>query len=106
MKLDKQLIEETVAKHGGSKKRFKHIAVTSDEETYEYLLKKMNRNVAEAVATAEAQKDYTAINNIMLKNCVLLGDMEAIDEDIDLFEQVMNELQKLKTKYTVKVKNV
>ncbi len=106
MKLDDKQVAEIIAKHGGKKKRFKRVIISSDDETYEYLLKKMNRNTAEAIAEAESKKDYTAINNIMIKQCVVLGDTEAIDEDLDLFEKVMEELQKLKTKYTVKVKNV
>lgn len=89
------------AKYG--KKRLHDIELETEDGSFRYVLRKPGRNVMEAVAKA-GDKDISAANKIFISNCVLGGDMEAIDLDGDVYLTVLGEIAALTTQKKIKVK--
>lgn len=91
------------AKYG--KKRIKEIALESEDGTFRYVLRKPGRNVMDAIAKA-GEKDVAAANRIFINNCVLGGDMEAIELDGDIYLTILQEIAALTTEKKIKVKKL
>lgn len=89
------------AKYG--KKRLHDIELETEDGSFRYILRKPGRNVMEAVAKA-GDKDIALANKIFISNCVLGGDMEAIDLDGDVYLTVLGEIAGLTTQKKIKVK--
>lgn len=85
------------------KKRIHDIELETEEGSYRFILRKPGRNVMEAVATA-GEKDIAGANKIFISNCVLGGDMEAIDLDGDVYLTILGEIAALTTQKKIKVK--
>jgi len=84
-----ELIQDSKAKY--SEKRIRLIEVKSgDGDVYQFLLRKPNRNVIEAVT--RTKDNVTETNKILIANCVLAGDDEAFENDCDVFGEVMKQL--------------
>ncbi|MFD2566078.1 hypothetical protein [Pseudotenacibaculum haliotis] len=99
--ITKEQRKEWEAKFG--KHRIKDITFEVDGISYGFVLRKPSRSVMEAVAK-EGEKNIAAANNIFLKNCVLGGDMEAIDLDGDVYLIVIKEISLLLNKKNITVK--
>ena len=68
--------EDLKAKYG---KRLKMITITiSDDESYEFAVVRPSRHVI--MAMASKKDDLEAANDILIKNCVQDGDMEALED--------------------------
>lgn len=78
--------------------------VLSEGESYNFVLRKPDRAVLEAMAKHAANKDVAATNKSLINNCVLGGDMEALNKDGEVYLEVLNKLNLLKheAKSTVK----
>lgn len=60
-------------------KRLRHITVqVDDDERYDYLLARPNKDLI--LAMASKKDDLTAANELLLNNCVKAGDMEALED--------------------------
>ena len=60
-------------------KRLRHITVqVDDDERYDYLLVRPNKDLI--LAMASKKDDLTAANDLLLNNCVKAGDMEALED--------------------------
>lgn len=69
-------IEELKAKFG---KRLKMVTITiADDESYEFAVVRPSRHVI--MAMASKKDDLEAANDILIKNCVQYGDMEALED--------------------------
>ena len=69
-------IEELKAKYG---KRLKMVTITiADDESYEFAVVRPSRHVI--MAMASKKDDLEAANDILIKNCVQGGDMEALED--------------------------
>lgn len=69
-------IEALKAKYG---KRLKLVSIDiSEDETYEYAVVRPSRHVI--MAMASKKDDLEAANEILIKNCVQAGDMEALED--------------------------
>lgn len=93
------------AKHG--KKLSELTVTTSDDETFVFILKKPSRHTIEAVGDIEKdKKGKTSIaSKIMIANCVIAGDMEALD-DGEVYSTVLTEVGKLFTKASAATKKL
>lgn len=88
------------------KKRIIQIELETEEGVLTYVLRKPNRSVMEAVALAGEKKDIKLANKIFIENCVLGGDMEAIDQDGDVYLTVLGEIAALTNQKNIKVKKI
>ena len=68
--------EDLKAKYG---KRLKMVTITiADDESYEFAVVRPSRHVI--MAMASKKDDLEAANEILIKNCVQGGDMEALED--------------------------
>lgn len=80
-------IEKLKAKYG---KRLNLVTITlSEEEKYEFAVVRPSRHVI--MAMASKKDDMEAANDILIKNCVQGGDMEAL-EDASVYIKMMETL--------------
>jgi uncharacterized protein (UPF0128 family) len=94
---------EWEAKFG--KKRIVDLEIeTQDGELVKFVLRKPDRAVLEAMAQHGIKNDVRSTNRALIKNCVLGGDMEALEKDGEVYLEVLTQLNKLKheAKSTVK----
>lgn len=93
------------AKHG--KKISELTVTTSDDETFVFVLKKPSRHTIEAVSDLESEKKgrVAAVSKIMMANCVIAGNMEAL-EDGEVYSTVLEEVGKLFTKASATIKKL
>ncbi|MBV7268371.1 hypothetical protein [Winogradskyella luteola] len=90
------------AKYG--KSRIVDLEVEVDGQSYNFVLRKPDRAVLEAMGKHAVSKNVQQTNKTLISNCVLGGDMEALDKDGGVYVEVLQNLQKLKTeaKSTIK----
>lgn len=93
---------EFESKYG--KSRISDLEVNVDDQIYRFVVRKPDRNVLEAIGTHAAQKNVKGVNNVLIKNCVLGGDMEALEKDGEVYLEVLNHINLLKTKATSTIK--
>lgn len=97
------VILEAKAKY--SEKRLRLVTVTTLEgDELEYLIRKPNRNVIEAVS--QLNGDLTKTNKILIANCVLAGDADSLENDSDVYGEVMKQLGALMKGATSTVKKL
>lgn len=72
--------------------------------TYRFVLRKPDRAVLEAIGRHAANKDISNVNKTLMKNCVLGGDMEAIEKDGSVYLNVLEQINLLKSKAQSTVK--
>ena len=75
------IVDFTEEEHAGMKlkygKRLKHVTVQVDEdERYDYLIVRPNKNIL--LAMAKKKDDLEEANDILIRNCVAAGNMEAL----------------------------
>lgn len=90
------------AKYG--KSRLSELEVAVDDAKYKFLVRKPDRAVLEAIGSHAAKKDVQKINQVLIKNCVLGGDMEALDKDGEVYLAVLDAINLLKSKATSTIK--
>lgn len=74
-------------------KRLKHVTVQVDEdERHDYLIIRPNKNIL--LAMAKKKDDLEEANDILIKNCVAAGDMEAL-EDSAVYTSVLTAIGQL-----------
>jgi hypothetical protein len=80
------------------------LEIEVDGRTYNYVLRKPDRAVLEAMGKHAVSKNIELTNKSLIKNCVLGGDMEALEKDGSVYVEVLEQLQKLKSeaKSTIK----
>tara|TARA_Y100001963_G_C6465629_1_gene302174 strand:- start:51 stop:383 length:333 start_codon:yes stop_codon:yes gene_type:complete len=93
-----EVINQLKAKHG---KSLTQATVIVEGEEYNYILKKPNRNVMEAIGKPAAENDIAKVNKIFIANCVVAGDMSALEDDGAVYAEVL----KLITELTSKVES-
>lgn len=102
-KFSAETISALKAKNG---KRLRYLKVTTEDGISEFILKKPSRATSSAVRDALEKKDETLASDIMLKNCVLAGDLEDIEEDAEVFTQVTQYIGTLVNKAEVAAKKL
>jgi len=74
-------------------KRLKHVTVQVDEdERYDYLITRPNKNIL--LAMAKKKDDLEEANDILIRNCVAAGNMEAL-EDSAVYTSVLTAIGQL-----------
>jgi hypothetical protein len=81
-----ELVLELKAKY--SEKRLRRLKIkTAEGDILEFIIRKPTRSVIEAVGNCKG--DATAANKILIANCVLAGDGDALENDGDVYGDVM-----------------
>ena len=91
------------AKHG---KRLRYLKVTTDDGVSEFIIKKPNRSVSMAVRDALEKKDEEGASEVMIKNCVIDGDLQDMEDDAEVFTQVTTYIGGLVNKAEVEAKKL
>ncbi|CDF80570.1 hypothetical protein BN863_28580 [Formosa agariphila KMM 3901] len=87
------------------KKRISDLSIeTSDGETVNFVIRKPDRQVLEAMGKHAAVKNVSATNKVLISNCVLGGDMEALEKDGEVYIEVLAQLNMLKQQAKATVK--
>ena len=74
-------------------KRLKHVTVQVDEdERYDYLIVRPKKNIL--LAMAKKKDDLEEANDILIRNCVAAGNMEAL-EDSTVYTSVLTAIGQL-----------
>lgn len=68
--------------------------LNGDGDVASFVLKKPSREVLYAIANYAQEKKLRKANEVLIKNCVLGGDMSALDDD-DIYFAVIEECSKL-----------
>lgn len=85
-----EMHSELKTKYG---KRLKHVTVQVDEdERYDFLIIRPNKNIL--LAMAKKKDDLEEANDILIRNCVAAGDMEAL-EDSAVYTSVLTAIGQL-----------
>lgn len=85
-----EIHSELKTKYG---KRLKHVTVQVDEdERYDFLIIRPNKNIL--LAMAKKKDDLEEANDILIRNCVAAGDMEAL-EDSAVYTSVLTAIGQL-----------
>lgn len=69
-------------------KRLRYLKVTTPDGDSEFIIKKPSRATSSAVREAIDKNDEEMAQTIMISNCVVIGDMEDIEEDAVVFTKV------------------
>lgn len=94
---------EWEAKYG--KKRISDLEIeTSDGEVAKFVIRKPDRQVLEAMGKHAAAKNVSATNKVLISNCVLGGDMEALEKDGEVYIEMLAQLNLLKNQAKSSVK--
>ena len=80
------------------KSRISDLDIEVDGKTYKFIVRKPDRNVLKAIGRHAAQKDVEKVNVVLIKNCVLGGDMEALEKDGEVYLEVLDSVNLLKSK--------
>lgn len=78
--------------------------LTGDGEKASFIICKPTRNVLNAVTEYAKDKDVEKINDVLISNCVLGGDMKYLDAEVgdtQVYTTVLEELGKLMEKKRV-----
>lgn len=91
------IVDFTPEDHGKLKtafgKRLKHVTVQVDtDERYDYLIVRPTKDTL--LAVAKKKDDLEAANDILIKNCVKAGNMEAM-EDSTVYTSVLTAIGQL-----------
>jgi hypothetical protein len=100
-----EMIDAWKAKYG--KHSLTQITVIGDQgETYEFILREPGRTTLDATASFGSKKDYAGANKVLISNCVLAGDKDAIDNIGSVYTAVLDEIGKLQKQKQVEVKKL
>ena len=83
--------------------------IPEDAERIEYIICRPQRNTTNAAAKYVGQGKYDAASRVMIKNCVLAGDMSYLEgngRNTDVLDGVMEELNKMLSKRGVEAKKL
>jgi hypothetical protein len=94
---------EWEAKYGKSRLSDLEI-VSGDGTTAKFVVRKPDRATLEAMGNHAASKNVQATNKVLISNCVLGGDMEQLAKDGEIYLEVLQALNNLKSeaKSTIK----
>ena len=99
--MNPQEIKDLKAKHGAG---LKMLNVTTEDGTeHEFVLKKPTRLVIQAIAATKGNE--TKSSDLMIENCVVGGDKEALN-DGEVFVAVLDEIGKLFGAATTTIKKL
>jgi len=111
-----QITKEDITKWKQTKSGLKRIEIPLDDEDLSgqgekacFIICKPTRNVLSAITLYAKEQDIEKINDLLVKNCVLGGDMKYLDTEVgdtQVYTTVLEELGKLMEKKRVISKNL
>lgn len=80
------------AKYGN---RLRMVTVETEDGRYDYLVVRPSRAHMMLVATKGKEGDFEAANNVLINNCVVAGDKNAIDDDYAVYSTLLSAIQEM-----------
>lgn len=87
--------EEYAAQEAKYGKRLRMVTVVTDDGRADFLVIRPSRQHMMLVASKGKDGDYEAANDVLIKNCVVAGNRELLDEDFAVYSTVLQVLQQL-----------
>jgi len=108
----KDITKEQIAKWKQTNGKLKEITITVPgliDEEFKFIICKPHRGVLSAMTEASKDKDADKVTDLLIKNCVLGGDMDSINEDdktsdVSVYLGILDELGKFMETKKVKSK--
>lgn len=97
MKFDRKAL---IAKHGENNLKMA-TATNEDGEEFQFVLKKPNRSVVQALNACQGNEEKA--EKILIKNCIVEGDMDGL-EDASVYVGILEQCGKLFKKANVELK--
>lgn len=106
-----EITKEKISEWKKTKGKLKQISIPLDDNDFDetgasanFVICAPTRNVLSALAHHGQEKDIDKVNELLIKNCVLGGDMQYLDKEIGdtaIFLSVLDEVGKLMEKKRV-----
>lgn len=71
-----------------------------------FVIRRPGRLVVDSVANHGVKKDIVNANKVLTKNCVLGGDMDIMENEGDVYEEVLKQLSELTQKRKSSIKKL
>lgn len=83
---------QLVEKYGN---RLRMVTVLTEDGRYDYLVIRPSRAHMMMVAAKGKDGDYEGANSALIKNCVVAGNRDVLEEDFSVYNTVMQAIQQL-----------
>lgn len=96
----KEITKEDISGWKKTKGKLKEVSIPLDDEDIDgecarFVVCKPTKNLLPAITEYGKQENIDALNNLLITNCVLGGDMDYLDSDVDVYLAVIEEVGKL-----------
>lgn len=95
----KEITKEEISAWKKTKGRVMEIAIPLDDEIEgecaKFIICKPTKNLLPAITEYGKKEDIDRLNELLITNCVLGGDMGYLDSDVDVYLAVIEEVGKL-----------
>lgn len=95
----KDITKEEISSWKKTKGRLSEISIPLDDdldgECARFIICKPTKNLLPAITEYGKKEDVDRLNDLLVTNCVLGGDMDYLDSDIDIYLAVIEEVGKL-----------
>ncbi|KQC30178.1 hypothetical protein [Flagellimonas eckloniae] len=95
----KDITKTDISEWKKTKGRLKEINIPLDDnmdgECAKFVICKPTKNLLPAITQYGKDEDIDALNKLLITNCVLGGDMEYLESDVDIYLAVIEEVGKL-----------
>lgn len=96
----KDITKEQIAKWKQTKGKLTELSIPLDTKDAKFVICKPPRNILSALAQYGQDGEVEKVNNLLISNCVLGGDMVYLDEDkgdLQVYMTMLDELGKFLT---------
>ncbi len=80
------------AKYGN---RIRMVTIETEDGRFDYLVIRPSRAHMMLVATKGKEGDFEAANNVLIQNCVVAGNKQAIEEDYAVYSTLLTAIQQM-----------
>lgn len=95
----KDITKEDISSWKKTKGKLSEISIPLDDdldgECARFIICKPTKNLLPAITEYGKKEEVDKLNNLLVANCVLGGDMDYLDSDIDVYLAVIEEVGKL-----------
>ncbi len=98
------MVEELKSKYG---KRLRELVIKDSEgDELKFYLVKPNRTVMEAITQKGVEQKIVEMNKVLISNCVVGGDMQAIEDDGSIYIAVISAITELIDEVSSEIKKL
>lgn len=75
--------------------RLRMVTVQTEDGRYDYLVIRPSRAHMMLVASKGKEGDFESANNVLIQNCVVAGDKQAIEDDYAVYSTLLTAIQQM-----------